>query len=88
MGHKSAKVMKRAKAIEQRQLAAADGKSKLLKNMENADSLKLMALEHHKQQLVRLDNVSLYYGYKKACENVSFTIEQGTGLPCAGKTVR
>ncbi len=85
MGHKSAKVMKRAKAIEQRQLAAADGKSKLLKNMENADSLKLMALEHHKQQLVRLDNVSLYYGYKKACENVSFTIEQGDRIAMRGK---
>lgn len=85
MGHKSAKIMKRAKSIEQRQLKAAEDKSRLLKNIENADSLKLTAMEHHKRQLVRLDNVSLYYGHKKACGNVSFSIEQGDRIALLGK---
>src|SRR5690606_25095464 len=55
VGHKAAKMMQRSKSIEGRQLDAIDEKSKLLKNVESADSLKLTQLRYHKSRLVELD---------------------------------
>lgn len=84
-GGKSKKMMSRAKAIEERQLSAIDEKSKLLKNLENSDSLKISQLAFHTSRLVELEHLSIFYGEKKACENVSFTIEQGDRVALYGK---
>jgi lincosamide and streptogramin A transport system ATP-binding/permease protein len=84
-GGKSKKMMSRAKAIEERQLSAIDEKSKLLKNIENSDSLKISQLAFHTNRLVELERLSIFYGEKKACENVSFTIEQGDRVALYGK---
>ena len=62
IGHKSAKMMKRAKAIENRSLTALDEKSKLLKNIEDTDELKIIPLKHHKSTLVNVENLSVTYG--------------------------
>ncbi|MFH5183400.1 Lsa family ABC-F type ribosomal protection protein [Paenibacillus sp. TAB 01] len=85
VGHKAAKMMKRSKSIEQRQQAAVEEKSKLLKNIESSDSLKIAQLVYHKNQLAELDGVSIYYGEKTACSDVSFTIEQGDRIALSGK---
>jgi len=85
IGHKAAKMMKRSKSIEQRQLSAIDEKSKLLKNIENSDSLEISQLSFHKNLLAELDHVSIYYGEKMVCEDISFTIEQGMRIALAGK---
>jgi len=85
LGHKAAKMMKRAKSIEKRQQAALAAKSKLLKNLESSDSLKLSQLAYHKSRLVELENVSIFYGTKTACRNISFTIEQGDRIALLGK---
>lgn len=85
LGHKAAKMMKRSKTIEERQLGAAKEKSKLLKNIENADNLKLFSIPFHKQRLALLDKVTLFYGEKKVCENVCFTLEQGDMIALRGK---
>lgn len=85
IGHKSAKMMKRAKAIEARQQAAIDDKSKLLKNLESSGSLKISQINFHSDRLVELDKVSIFYGNKTACENISFTIEQGDRVALYGK---
>lgn len=85
IGHKSAKMMKRAKAIEARQQAAIDDKSKLLKNLESSGSLKISQISFHSDRLVELDKVSIFYGNKTACENISFTIEQGDRIALYGK---
>ena len=85
IGHKSAKMMKRSKAIEARQQAAIDDKSKLLKNIESSERLKISQLKFHTDRLVELENVSIFYGEKLACENVSFTIEQGDRIALCGK---
>ncbi|KQL49868.1 glycosyl transferase family 1 [Brevibacillus choshinensis] len=85
IGHKAAKMMKRSKSIEQRQQSAMDERSKLLKNIENHDSLKISQLAFHKNQLAELDNISIYYGEKKVCTDVSFTIEQGERIALSGK---
>ncbi|TXK70847.1 Lsa family ABC-F type ribosomal protection protein [Paenibacillus sp. N3.4] len=85
IGHKAAKMMKRSKAIEQRQQSAINEKSKLLKNIENSDSLEISQLVFHKNQLAELDHVSLYYGEKTVCVDISFMIEQGERIALSGK---
>ena len=55
IGHKSAKMMKRAKNPPQRRLeTAAEEKSSLLHNIERVDDLKLFPLRHHARRLLTL----------------------------------
>ncbi|MFC5471151.1 Lsa family ABC-F type ribosomal protection protein [Cohnella suwonensis] len=85
VGRKAAKMMKRSKAIEHRQQSALDEKAKLLKNIENADGLKLSQLAYPKSRLVELDRASVRYGDKTACRDVSFAIEQGDRVALTGR---
>jgi len=84
VGHKAAKMMKRSKSIERRQQHAIEEKSKLLKNIESSESLKISQLIYHRQQLVELDRVAIDYNGRTACADVSFTIEQGDRIALAG----
>jgi len=84
IGHKAAKMMKRSKSIEQRQQSAIDEKSKLLKNIESAERLEITQLSFHKRQLAELENVSIFYGEKRVCAGVSFSIEQGERIALSG----
>lgn len=74
VGHKAAKMMKRSKAIENRQQDLIHEKSKLLKNLETAESLKLSPLPYHTSRLLELSDVSIAYGSRAVCSNISFTI--------------
>lgn len=66
IGHRSAKMMKRAKGIENRAKDAAEEKRGLLKNIETAESLKLFPLTHHKEILVNLEQVKIGYAADEA----------------------
>ncbi|WP_327205262.1 ATP-binding cassette domain-containing protein, partial [Paenibacillus sp. Root52] len=85
IGHKAAKMMKRSKNIEQRQQSAIHEKSKLLKNLENAERLQIHQLDFHKNELVELENVTIAYGSNPVCTDVSFTIEKGDRIALYGK---
>lgn len=85
IGHKAAKMMKRSKAIEARQLAAAEEKSKLLKNIESSEALKLSGLSYHSERLISFKDVSISYGGKAVCENVSFDVVNGGRIAIHGK---
>jgi lincosamide and streptogramin A transport system ATP-binding/permease protein len=85
VGHKAAKMMKRSKSIENRQQSAIDEKSKLLKNIESSDNLKIIHLAYHKNQLAELENVSIFYGDTMVCKDISFSIEQGDRIALMGK---
>ncbi|ODA40995.1 ribosomal protection-like ABC-F family protein [Desulfosporosinus sp. BG] len=85
VGHKAAKMMKRSKSIESRKQSAIDEKSKLLKNIEDSDSLKISQLAYHKNRLAELDNVSIFYGERMICKDIDFTIEQGDRIALMGK---
>lgn len=85
IGHKSAKMMKRSKSIEARQQSAIEEKSKLLKNIESSDSLKMFQLDFHKSKLIELENISINYGDKQVCKDVSFTINKGDRIALMGK---
>ncbi len=84
-GAKSKKAMKRSKVIQQRQEAAITEKSKLLKNLETSEQLKISQLSYHTSVLVALENISIHYGDRVICEKVSFTIEKGDRISLSGK---
>lgn len=85
IGHKAAKMMKRSKSIESRQQKALDEKSRLLKNIETADDLSLKPLNYHANRLIELKNVSISYGEKAICENISFAVNSGERIAICGK---
>ena len=58
-----------------------------MKNIETNEPLKLTPLKFHNTQLVVLENVSVYYGNKSACSDISLTIEQG-GPHCGERKKR
>lgn len=82
---KSKKMMGRSKAIQARQQSSIEEKSKLLKNIESLQSLKISQLLYHARQLVSFRDVSILYGKNTVCNNVSFTIEQGDRVALCGK---
>ena len=85
IGHKAAKVMKRAKSAEDRRREAAEEKSALLKNVEQAPPLKLHPLSHPKQRLVEADHLAADYGQGPVCVPVSFSLTQGERLALTGR---
>ena len=85
IGHKSTKMMKRAKSIENRQKSAVEEKSKLLKNIENSESLKISQLSYHKSRIISFEDVSISYGNKLVCSDINFTAEQGDRIALQGK---
>ena len=84
-GAKSKKLMKRAKSIEDRQETAIEEKSKLLKNLESAESLKITPEPYHSRRLLSLEDVTISYGEKTACQKVSFTLDQGDRIALYGR---
>lgn len=85
IGHMAAKMMKRSKTIETRQQNALEEKSKLLKNVEEADTLKIMPLPFHSRRLLNMREISIAYGEKEVCKNIAFTINQGDRIALTGK---
>ncbi|MDD4838686.1 MAG: ABC-F type ribosomal protection protein [Synergistaceae bacterium] len=85
VGHKAAKMMKRSKVIEARKRDAITNKSKLLRNIEQCDSLKLCPLLYHSERLIEFNGVSLFYGDKTVCEDISFEVMQGDRIALSGK---
>lgn len=85
VGHKAAKMMKRSKNLENRLTQVAEEKSKLLKNIETNESLKLSPLTFFKDTLIELNNISLFYGEKTVLENISLSIKNGDRISLSGK---
>lgn len=85
VGAKAAKMMKRSKNLEARQNSALEEKTKLLKNIEVSESLKIKPEEYHSDRMIVLDKVSIFYGEKEVCKDISFTIEKGDRIALRGK---
>ena len=83
-GAQAAKSMARAKAIEKRQNAAIEEKSKLLKNIERSDELKIFQTPFHTKRLAELKNVTIDYGGGAVCEGISFEIRMGDRVALQG----
>ncbi len=85
VGHKSAKMMKRAKSIEARQHKSIEQKAGLLKNLETAEKLKIMPLTYHTDTLISASDVAIYYDKNIICKSVSFNVNRGERIILSGK---
>lgn len=85
VGHKAAKLMKRAKTMESRIEKDISEKNKLLRNVDEAPPLKLSPLKYHSSKLITFQNVSISYDDKTVFGDVSFTIFQGDRIAVCGQ---
>lgn len=74
VSHKAAKMMKRSKSIETRQQTLISEKSKLLKNIEINEALKISPLRYYTNCLLELSDISVMYGDNVVCSGISFTV--------------
>lgn len=84
IGHKAAKIMKKAKNTEARRQKMLKEKSALLKNTEFDAPLSMLPLLFHSDRLVEAQNLSFAYEGKQVVHGVSFTIMQGSRLVVQG----
>jgi len=84
IGAKAAKMAQRAKNTQNRRDKAVVDKSKLLKNIETAESLKLNPSTYRSNRLVDISDLSIFYGEKQVCEDVSFIVENGDRIQLKG----
>lgn len=85
IGKKAEKVMKRSKSMLNRQQSAIDEKSKLLKNIETMEDLKLSPLKHYSNTLISVKDLTIYYDSIQVCNKVSFEVNQGDRVFLNGK---
>lgn len=85
VGHKSAKMMKRAKVTEARQQKEIEQKSALLKNREVDSPLKLSPLAYHAGRLAYFSGVAPVYNGREVCAPVTFEIMRGDRIAIDGK---
>jgi lincosamide and streptogramin A transport system ATP-binding/permease protein len=85
IGHKAAKMMKRAKSIESRKLDAIEEKKGLLKNIEQADDLKMNVLMFPKKRLMEAEDLSLFYGEREIVSHIDFTLMEGDRIAVRGR---
>lgn len=85
IGHKSAKMMKNSKVMEQRIQKSIDEKSNLLKNIDRNDSLKIIPIESRKNPLILSTNLQIKYNDKPIFSKVSFELNNGDRIAIVGK---
>lgn len=84
IGHKSAKMMKRAKQIEHRRARAIEEKQKLLKNVETYDALKMNPLNNRKGTFLRVRELSYQIASQPIFKPLSFNLKAGERLVVKG----
>ncbi|MCL2004229.1 MAG: ABC-F type ribosomal protection protein [Oscillospiraceae bacterium] len=84
IGEKSRRMQQRRKNLEKRQTENLEEKSKLLRNIETAEPLKLWPLQHHAPRLLTAERVSVNYGGRTVFSNLNFTLEQGERVALTG----
>lgn len=85
IGHKSAKMMKRSKNVEKRIDKYIEEKNTLLKNIDISEDLKIHCLEYYKDELIKLNNVQIFYDNNQILSNINFTVNSGDRLFLIGK---
>ncbi|MBR3627813.1 MAG: ABC-F type ribosomal protection protein [Elusimicrobia bacterium] len=85
IGSKAAKMMKRSKSTQKRMEKESEEKSKLLKNIEVMEDLKLSPLPNRKGHLIEVNNLSISYDGRKILSNINFCLDDGDRLQLKGK---
>ena len=84
-GAKAKKSMARSKAIEGRQQTAIEEKSKLLKDLEQAEALKIPQLVYHSERLLLARDLSIDYGTGPLFKGLGFELRRGDRLALHGR---
>ncbi|HCL80346.1 MAG TPA: hypothetical protein DIC53_10305 [Synergistaceae bacterium] len=84
VGHRAAKMMKRAKNVERRLDRAIGEKEALLKNVETTESLEIRPLRHHAALYVEAKGFSLSYGERAVFAPTTFALNRGDRLVLSG----
>lgn len=84
LGEKSRRMQSRRKNLERRREAELEEKSKLLKNVESKEEIRLVQAKHHKNLFIEARDLTLYYGEKEVCSGISFELCQGDCLILEG----
>ena len=85
VGHKSAKMMKKSKALEKRIEKAIEEKSGLLKNIDNEDALKIIPSYSRHNPLITASDFQIKYDNKAIFDSVTFEIKNGDRIALSGK---
>ena len=85
VGHKAAKMMKRSKTVEARQQKAVEEKSKLLRNAESAELLKINPLAYHSDTLVSFSETAVFYEGCQVCGPLTFKVRGGERVILNGR---
>lgn len=81
---KSRRMQQRRKNLERRQQAGIEEKSKLLKNIEAADALKIIPQDYHTLRLLSVENLTVSYDGRDIFNDVSFTLNKGERIALIG----
>ena len=86
LGHKSAKMMKKSKVMEQRIQKAIDEKTNLLKNIDRNDTLKIIPLTSNKtSSLISVNKLQIKYNNELIFKPISFEVNNGDRIAIIGK---
>jgi lincosamide and streptogramin A transport system ATP-binding/permease protein len=85
IGHQSAKMMQRSKAIEKRKEKAINEKSSLLKNIDRIDDLMMKPLDYEKELLLWVNDLSINYEDNVVCKSIRFELKRGDRICLTGK---
>ena len=84
VGHQAAKMMKRAKVLENRRDKKIEEKSNLLIDVDNNPDLQMKPLTPSRRNLILAQNLSIFYGKKIIFDNVSFHVDVGDRVAIKG----
>lgn len=85
IGHKAAKMMKRAKVIEDRTNKKIEEKSKLLKNIDWQKDIFMSENCLKLYQSIHLKNIEIYYDKKCIAKNINLQIDSKDKIAICGK---
>ena len=85
LGHKSAKMMKKSKVMEQRIQKAIDEKTNLLRNIDRNDTLKIIPLTSNKTPLISVNKLQIKYNNESIFKPISFEVNNGDRIAIIGK---
>lgn len=84
VGHKSAKMMKRAMNAETRKLRAVEEKKGLLKDVETAEPLTMHPAAFRQSKMVEALDLSIVYDGREVTRGVRFSVNRGERIALSG----
>lgn len=85
IGHKSQKMMKRAKVLESRIDNEMEEKKKLLKDVDEVEELKIVPLPFNKSKIIYAKDLQIKYNGKFIFEKLNFEINENDRVALIGK---